>query len=336
MVIYNHLQRSGLQEFGILIPIEDLRAEKTYKSLLQDNILGDLWKIWDLSFDPVEISRSDLELCHSQEYVRSLYTPELENKIIAAFELVDYAGGYHRYDPGKALSPLSDLRDWILRKAGGSVQCLYNALETGFCFYTEGGMHHGHIDYGSGFCLINDIVLAARKAQKERGLKNLWILDVDAHKGDGTAHMCQFDQSIVTLSIHMGNGWPLDCGEVLSNGAINPAFIPSDIDIPVFRGEDSAYVSKLAEGLEKLSSYPKPDAAIVVMGVDPYEKDLLPSAAGLQLTAEQMLERDMLVYDFLDSLNIPAAYLMAGGYGPHSWEVYAAFLKTVLPIRIGL
>ena len=73
--------------------------------------------------------------------------------------------------------------------------------------------------------------------------------------------------------------------------------------------------------------------AIVVSGADPYAEDELPSAFDLQLSLDALLQRDHLVYRFLAERRIPTAYLMAGGYGSHSWRVYTQFLKWALRKR---
>jgi acetoin utilization deacetylase AcuC-like enzyme len=86
----------------------------------------------------------------------------------------------------------------------------------------------------------------------------------------------------------------------------------------------------LAEGLillERMSA--KPDLAIVVDGADPYKFDGLPSSADLALSLDQCLERDLLVHRFLTERAIPAAWLMAGGYGSRAWEPPARFLETL-------
>jgi acetoin utilization deacetylase AcuC-like enzyme len=113
-------------------------------------------------------------------------------------------------------------------------------------------------------------------------------------------------------------------------GKLNPSFIDSDIDIPMARGEDHLYLSRLQEGLNKLDKFLRPDLAVVVSGADPYEKDELPSTADLKLSLEQMMQRDLLVYEFLKDRGIPKAYLMAGGYGESSWQVYTQFLEWAL------
>jgi acetoin utilization deacetylase AcuC-like enzyme len=166
--------------------------------------------------------------------------------------------------------------------------------------------------------------------QAENVIRTAWVIDLDAHKGDGTAVLTAEDSSITTLSIHMADGWPLDGEPYDHQGRLNPSFIPSNIDIPVAAGEDHLYVAKLKEGLEKLASAERPDLALVLAGADPYEKDELPSTGQLKLSLAQLKERDLLVYHFLQTDGIPRAYVIAGGYGEHSWEVDHQFVEWAL------
>jgi acetoin utilization deacetylase AcuC-like enzyme len=276
-------------------------------------------------------NQEDLLRVHEAGYVSKLYGPELEQEIIKTFELLDDEGEYHRYDPTRAKLPLTDLRDKLFTVASGTYLASVIALERGFAFFTGGGMHHGHYDHGSGFCLINDIMVSLTKLQSEGLIRQAWVIDIDAHKGDGTAALAHQDPSITTLSIHMGDGWPLDPLTVEKCGNNNPALIPSDVEILMKKGEDGLYLARLRQGLLDLSEISSPDFVIVVGGSDPYEKDELPSTQTLQLSLPQMLERDRMVYDFLKAKKVPFSWLMAGGYGDSVWEVYAQFLQDVLP-----
>jgi len=177
-------------------------------------------------------------------------------------------------------------------------------------------------------------VIAARKLQAENLVRRIWIIDVDAHKGDGTAALTAGDSTIRTLSIHMAAGWPLDGTPAPEdNRGTNPVLIPSDIDIPIQPGEEAEYLPRLAKGLSQLAEFERAELAIVVCGADPYEKDELPSARYLNLSLAGMLQRDRLVYRFLKAHDLPGAYLMAGGYGEHAWRVYAQFLLWALKGR---
>jgi len=330
MILYDAGITVSMVPFGILIPVRDSRATRTFEALAADPSLSSSITRWHCGTVNERLSREDLARAHAQAYVERLHSWALTDEIIATYELIDERGHYHRYDPDQARRPLAELFGRILVKAAGTLQCARIAQRSGFCFYFSGGMHHAHSDHGSGFCLVNDIVIAARKLQAEGAADTIWVIDVDAHKGDGTAAITHGDESIKTLSIHMAEGWPLDGPERLADGTANPVFIPSDIDIPIQSGQEGSYVERLRQGLDHLAAGPAPALAIVVDGADPYEKDELPSTARLRLSLDQMMARDRLVYSFLKSRNIPAAFLMAGGYGDHVWEVYARFLTWAL------
>ena len=330
MIIYDKKLKEGLAEFGIEIPIHHSRAASTFEKLKGHRILGPKIGQWHISSINETITRKDLLRVHSGEYVARLYSDQLEDEIIKTFELIDDNGRYYRYNPDNATLPLAKLFDRLLFKAAGTVQCCRVALEKEFCFVFGGGMHHAKRDYGAGFCMVNDIVIALRKLQADNLIRTAWVIDLDAHKGDGTAVLTEEDSSITTLSIHMAHGWPLDGEAFDQHGKLNPSFVPSDIDIPVAAGEEHLYVSKLEVGLEKLIGNGPPDMAIVLSGSDPYEEDELPSTGELKLSLEQLNERDLLVYHFLKSHRIPRAYVTAGGYGERAWEVDWQFIKWAL------
>ena len=288
--------------------MRDSRTNKTLEELRRDPYLGLLQDRWHQDRIAETLDREDLLRVHSAEYVGRLYSPKLVEEIVATYELIDAEGRYHRYAPDTATRPLAELFGRILLKAAATVQCARLALTHGFCFAFSGGAHHAQRHYGTGFCLLNDIVIAVRKLQAERVIEKVWIIDIDAHKGDGTAALTAGDDSISTLSIHMARGWPLDGVPILADGTPNLSFVPSDIDIPIESGEEAWYVDRLKTGLHQLENLGPTDLAVVVCGADPYEKDELPSTAGLRLTLDQMLERDQLVYTFLHDRNMPAAF----------------------------
>ena len=331
MIIYDKKLKEGLTEFGIEIPLPHSRAATTIAKLKRHKTLGPRIDQWHINKVNETITRKDLLRVHSAEYVSRLYSDQLEEEIIRTFELIDENGRYYRYNPDNATHPLTQLFDRLLFKVAGTVQCCREALKKSFCFAFGGGMHHAKRDYGAGFCLVNDIVIALRKLQAENLIRTAWVIDLDAHKGDGTAVLTEEDSSITTFSIHMAHGWPLDGNAYDDQGRRNPSFVPSDIDIAVAPGEENDYVARLKDGLEKLDHIGPPDLALVLAGADPYEKDELPSASELKLSLVQMKERDKLVYHFLKSQDIPRAYVTAGGYGEHAWQVDWQFLQWALP-----
>jgi acetoin utilization deacetylase AcuC-like enzyme len=334
MILYDATHKMSFFEFGIQIPIFDSKASRTFEVLTNHPRLGPRRPEWHQGRITEQIDKADLQRAHASNYVARLFSERLEDEIIKTYELIDAEGRYHRYDPATATAPLAGLFDRIRQRVAGTTQCGRLALEHGFCFYFGGGMHHAQHAFGNGFCLLNDIVVAIRKLQAEGRIRTAWVIDVDAHKGDGTAALTHGDDTIITLSIHMARGWPLDGHPVLSDGRPNPSFIPSDIDIPVAAGEEDEYNARLLEGLFRLAACGRPDLAVVVSGADPYEKDELPSTRSLRLNLAQMLDRDRLVYRFLQDRGIPHAGLMAGGYGESAWEIYSRYLTWVLCDRL--
>jgi acetoin utilization deacetylase AcuC-like enzyme len=313
----------------------DSRAAETFARLSSHPRLGPRIGAWHRDTLQEQIDREDLLRVHSADYVGRLFSRRLEAEIIRTYELVDASGNYQRYNPTGARLPLAVLFERILWKAAGTLQCCRTALDGGFCFYFGGGMHHAQKDFGAGFCLVNDLVVALRRLQSENRIRTAWVIDLDAHKGDGTAALTADDESIATLSIHMARGWPLDQPPRDTDGRLNPSFIPSTIDIPIEAGEEPLYNQRLKTGLQRLADFRPPDLALVVCGADPYEQDELPSTAGLRLTLKQLLERDQLVYFFLKMRGLPSAWVMAGGYGRNSWRVYTQFLEWALLERLG-
>lgn len=333
MILYDPTIPASLKEFGILIPINDSRASRTFLALLEDQGLQAIQSLWHRDQIVETVTKEDLLQVHSKEYVARLFSDELEQEIISTYELIDARGNYYRYAPDTATRPLAKLFERTLLKAAGTYQGAKLAMEHGFSYCFTGGAHHAQYNYGNGFCVINDIVIAARKLQAEQALTTVWVIDVDAHKGDGTAALTEHDDTICTLSVHMARGWPLDGAKTLPDGTVNPSFIASDIDISIESGEEDTYIPRLHSGLIQLDQMGYPDLAIVVCGADPYEHDELPSAKLLQLTLKQMLERDRLLYSWLHQREIPALFLAAGGYGDDVWRVYEQFLRWVLQQR---
>ncbi len=338
MVLYDPELALRFGDYGILIPVLDSRADAVAEGL--HAILHGHDESWLRRGVTERIRREDLERVHDPDYVRRLYAggPELAAELLATYELIDAQGKPHRYAPERAVRPLSALFDTILLQVAGTYQAARLALDSGFCYFLGGGMHHARRDAGAGFCLLNDAMIAVARLRAECRARRVWIIDLDAHKGDGTAELARNDPDTLTLSIHMAAGWPLDPASLEAarregRGPDRAPLAPSDVDIPVAPGEDALYVPRLELGLrrlEALAGAEKPDLAIVVDGADPYVHDGLASTADLALSLEQCVARDLLVLDFLRQRDLPSAWLLAGGYGPRAFEVPTAFLARVL------
>ncbi|AHC13668.1 histone deacetylase [Salinispira pacifica] len=357
-IIYDPSDTLDISDYGIDIPISFNNARKTTELLTEDyrksaeNKAGEkagenrrmasLPSWYHTELDPPPGTR-ELSAVHDPAYIGRLLDggTNLEKEIIRTFELVDEDGNYNRYSPDSAGKNLEELFAVILRRGGGSAKAARLALEKGSAFYFGGGFHHAHYSFGSGFCFYNDM-LAAREMLSSPGDAPLtWIIDIDAHKGDGTAELVQRmneqeDRSVIDLSIHMAQGWPLDLKRIPPGYDADPAWIPAALDIPVFTHAQDQYLPLLRKGLEDMEAMSlkrwgrkTPELAFVVAGADPFEEDELPSTQLLKLSRSTMLERNRLVHGFLMERNIPAAYVQAGNYGNNSWKVYYDFLSEL-------
>jgi acetoin utilization deacetylase AcuC-like enzyme len=309
-LLYHPELAPKLHEFGFDIPIGDDRSKlvfdklkKTFSNLTEEKITS-----------IVSSSNQDLLLAHHKDFINLLSEP---NKGI--HEVLRVYGAEKEIDGFDYDRFIESVRQQV----GATGFAMEKSLRSGFCFFLGGGMHHASSKQGDGFCLVNDIVIGIRKLQNIGKIKKALIIDIDAHKGDGAPEITFNDDTIFTLSIHMKEGWPYP-------NETPGCQIPNNIDIEIGSGEEGDYLTKLKEGLDsiKTSDY---DLAVVVAGADPYEKDELLSTSLLNLSKEQMLARDIMVYKILEE--VPQTWLMAGGYGENSHEIYEQFLMKVLHLR---
>jgi acetoin utilization deacetylase AcuC-like enzyme len=357
MILFDPAVNANWMDYGILIPFPQDRPQKIVDFLGADArrfpgpvlSLEQALKLLD-ERAPFVIERSDVELIHHKAYADVLFQEDeaLTRALLNIYELIDENGMPNRYDAARAVKPMRDLFETAtLGRLAGSYIAARLALEggAGFCYYLSGGNHHARYDCGAGFCVLNDMIFMARKIQHEGRAKLIWIIDVDAHKGCGSAELVDFIRrgvnphpfeegcNIITLSAHMARGWPLDAKTLAASIQSRAPNISSDIEIPIEAGEEALYNQKLEAGLrrlEALSGGKFCDLAIVVDGADPYEKDELESSALLNLTLGQLVERGNLIYNFLHERRIKSAWLLAGGYGGRAWEPTAYFLKSLV------
>ncbi len=334
MIIYNPKSAIDMMEFGIGVAHSGSRASKILAAVRASHGLGERQAQW-LYDEPIPpLTREDLLRVHSPDYVTLLLSNAPEPAIFETYELRDEYGNFNRYNPAKAVRPLSGLVARTLEQMAGTSMAARRAMENGFCFFLGGGMHHAYRDRGRGFCLLNDVVIAMRRMRAEGRARRFFVIDLDCHRGDGTAALCLDDPDALTLSIHTAHGWPLDEPPFDDAGRLTPWRYPSDVDIPVPENAEDRYLPALAKGLallEELAFGEPCDMGMVVAGADPYEEDELASASGVKLTLGRMLERDMYVYEWLRERNLPQCWVMAGGYGENAWKPHANFISTILP-----
>lgn len=310
LILFNPSSLHDFSDYGIGIP---LLNQRTLQALEE---LEDL-KEYVGSFEN-NLDLDDLRIIHNDSFIDGAKTNP-EEIVEQAYELIDSEGNYNRYAPNEAKKPLTDFIAKALLHVSGTYQASKIALENGFCYHMGGGMHHSMSHRPGGFCLFNDMAFSLRKLISERKISNAIIIDLDAHKGDGSANITEKDENIDTLSIHMAEGWPL-------NDANSPeSKVLSTFDYPIKLEDD--YLSILGDALSKIrDSY---DLAIVVHGADAYEKDSLESSNQIQLSLEEMAERDEKVFSFLKDHGVPQAWVMGGGYGNSVYKIYTQFIRFV-------
>ena len=209
------------------------------------------------------------------------------------------------------------------RSVGATVAAARTALLEGVSVQLAGGTHHAYADKGSGFCVFNDVAVAARLMQAEwhrRGggaLLRVMVIDLDVHQGNGTASIFRDDPSVFTLSLHGGRNFPFRKE-------------PSDLDVDLPDGcGDEAYLSALEAALaraEELQRRALPGLVFFVAGADPHEGDRL---GRLKLTLAGLAERDRRVLRWCAQRAVPVAVSMAGGYGHRIEDTVAVHAQTI-------
>jgi acetoin utilization deacetylase AcuC-like enzyme len=190
------------------------------------------------------------------------------------------------------------------RSVGATVAAARSALRQGIGANLAGGTHHAYADKGGGFCVFNDVAVAARvlQAQTQRAGRELQVavIDLDVHQGNGTARIFQQDETVFTLSLHGEKNFPFRKEA-------------SDLDVGLPDGTgDADYLAALDRALVELESGCKPQLVFFLAGADPHEGDRL---GRLKLTFDGMQARDQRVFDWCLQRRIPLVLLMAGGYG---------------------
>jgi acetoin utilization deacetylase AcuC-like enzyme len=177
-----------------------------------------------------------------------------------------------------------------------------------------GGTHHAFRDHGEGYCVFNDVAVAATVLLRDGRINRAAVVDCDVHQGNGTAAIFRHQPAVFTLSLHGAHNFPFR-KEV------------SDLDVTFEDGAgDDEYLSALGKHLPGVLDQHRPDIVFYLAGADPYEGDRL---GRLKLTIDGLRERDRFVFDACRCRAIPAVVAMSGGYAPDVNAIVTIHSNTI-------
>jgi acetoin utilization deacetylase AcuC-like enzyme len=248
---------------------------------------------------PGPMAREWIEAVHDPDYVAEVFElrvpREKERRI--GFPVTQRVSERARHTPGGT---------WMAAKL---------ALQHGFAANTAGGSHHGLYDTGAGYCVFNDLAIAAHRLVAEGDARHVLIVDCDVHQGDGTAALLAGRPEIATYSIHAAKNFPA-----------RKACSTLDVALPDGTG-DEAYLDALSESLPGLVSAFQPDLILYQAGVDPHADDRL---GRLALSDKGLAARDRLVAQEAKRIGAPLASALGGGYGIDRMAVARRHAASIL------
>lgn len=254
-------------------------------------------------FTPEPMPRRWLETVHDPEYVAEV----LEARVPKDKE--------RRI--GFPITPLVARRSAVV--PGGTWLAAMLALDRGFAANSAGGSHHALADTGAGFCVFNDLAIAAVRLVEERTVARVLIVDCDVHQGDGTAALTAGRSDIATYSIHAEKNFPVRKAR-------------STLDVPLADGTgDEAYLEMLEATLVPMLDGFAPDLILYQAGVDPFEGDRL---GRLKLTHTGLERREHFIATLASDRGIPLASALGGGYGLDAMEVSRRHVASILALGL--
>ena len=244
------------------------------------------------------VSDVDLLRVHSAEYIDKVKTGNFERQEIRRIGFPWSEAMYQR----------------AIHSAGGTLCAARVALTDGISAHLAGGTHHAHYDWGQGFCIFNDVVVATRALQAEKLVNRVVVIDLDVHQGNGTATLTEADESIFTFSMQGERNFPF-------------LKATSDFDVPLPADtSDEAYLEALEESLWRVLTLARADMAFYIAGADPFQKDRF---GKMGLTKAGLIKRDELVFEAITGAQLPLAICMGGGYAPDVNDIVDIQAATV-------
>lgn len=234
-------------------------------------------------FTPQTACLNDLAIAHSPKYLQDL----LGNNVCPK--------AWRRV----GLEWSQGLVDRTLMAPNGTLLSARLALKHGVACHLAGGTHHAHRDFGSGFCMINDLAYTALQLLDSNEVNRILVFDCDVHQGDGTASILSGVDGAYTCSIHCEKNFPF-----------RKATSDLDIGLPL-NMEDAAYLDVIENTLQRLLYQLEPDIVLYDAGVDVWKHDGL---GKLNISWEGIEKRDHLVLETCLNRGTPVATVIGGGY----------------------
>ena len=233
---------------------------------------------------PDPMPREWLEAVHCPDYVEQVFLAEVprEKERRIGFPVTPHIASRVRHTNGGT---------WLAAQL---------AMEHGYAANSAAGSHHALYDTGAGYCVFNDLAVAANRLIAQGDAQRILIVDLDVHQGDGTASLTALRDDIFTLSIHAEKNFPVRKAR-------------SNRDIGLQDGtDDDGYMEVLERELPALLDIFAPDIVLYQAGVDPHGDDKL---GRLALTDAGLEQRDRFVVAQARSRSLPVASALGGGYG---------------------
>ncbi|WP_294192967.1 histone deacetylase [uncultured Sphingomonas sp.] len=204
---------------------------------------------------------------------------------------------------------------------GGTYLAALLALERGFAANTAGGSHHALADTGAGYCVFNDLAIAAHRLVGEGRVDRVAVVDCDVHQGDGTAALTAGHPQIATYSIHAAKNFPVRKAQ-------------STLDVALADGiGDDEYLQALETTLSGFLDAHRPDLILYQGGVDPFAGDRL---GRLSLSEEGLVGRERLIARLAAARALPVACTVGGGYGDDVMAIAARHVRVILTLGAAL
>jgi acetoin utilization deacetylase AcuC-like enzyme len=264
---------------------------------LRERLLRDRIVLPENLHEAPRASWDDLRLVHTNDYLTAIELGTLPREVQRRI--------------GFPWSP--QMVERARRSVGATIAAAKAALDDGCAANLAGGTHHAFSDHGEGYCVFNDVAVAARVLQRDRRVTRVAVVDCDVHQGDGTAAIFRDDRSVFTLSLHGAKNYPFKKQT-------------SDLDVELEDGTgDEPYLAKLAQCLEVVFAF-GPEAVFYLAGADPYEGDRL---GRLKLSIEGLEQRDMLVLSRCRDAEVPVIITMSGGYAQDVEAIVTIHANTI-------